>query len=148
MRFHRTVGFLLLGLFTAFYLSACGGGGGGSSAPPPAPTTTTVAATGVSLHVATLNGTVNPHAQDTNAWFEWGTDSTLAAPTLTSTQAIGAGSADNSVSAGLSGLTLGTTYYYRVAASNASGTKKGRSRTSPPPRRIRRRWRPPMRPRR
>ncbi len=78
-------------------IRACGGGGGGGSSPPPPPTTTTAAATGISLHTATLNGTVNPHAQATNAWFEWGTDNALASPTLTTAQAIGAGSADNSV---------------------------------------------------
>jgi lysophospholipase L1-like esterase len=84
-----------------------------------------VAATGISLHTATLNGTVNPHAQATNAWFEWGTDNALLSPTLTDNQAIGAGSADNSVSAPITGLELGTTYYYRVTATNASGTQKG-----------------------
>jgi len=124
MRFRRNTGFLVLSLLTTFFLSACGGGGGGD-APPPPPTTTTVAATGISLHTATLNGTVNPHSQATNAWFEWGTDNALASPTLTTAQAIGAGSADNPVSATITGLAFGTTYYFRVAATNASGTQKG-----------------------
>ena len=124
MRFRRNTGFLVLSLLTAFFLSACGGGGGDSSPPPP-PTSTTAAATGISLHVATLNGTVNPNGQATNAWFEWGTDNALASPTLTTAQAIGAGSTDSSVSASITGLTMGTTYYYRVAATNASGTQKG-----------------------
>ena len=124
MQIRRKTGFFALFLITAFSLFACGGGGGGDNPPPP-PTSTTVATTGISLHTATLNGTVNPNAQATNAWFEWGTDSTLSTPTLTPPQAIGAGSADNSVSASITGLTLGTTYYYRVAATNASGTQKG-----------------------
>ena len=98
---------------------------GGGSSPPPPPTVTTSAATAVTLHTATLNGIVNPHAQATNAWFAWGTDSTLATSTLTPAQAVGAGSADNTVSAAITGLTFGTTYYYRVVAMNASGTENG-----------------------
>ena len=125
MKSGRKNGFIVMSLFAAFFLSACGGGGGGSSSPPPPPTVTTSAATAVTLHTATLNGIVNPHAQATNAWFEWGTDNTLATPTLTAAQAIGAGSADNSVSAAITGLTFGTTYYYRVVAMNASGTENG-----------------------
>ncbi len=68
---------------------------------------------------------MNPNAQATTALFEWGTDNALASPTLTAAQPVGAGSADNSVSATITGLTLGTTYYYRVSATNASGTQKG-----------------------
>ena len=92
---------------------------------PPPPTVTTSAATAVTLHTATLNGIVNPHAQATNAWFAWGTDNALTTSTLTPAQAVGAGSADNSVSAAITGLTFGTTYYYRVVAMNASGTENG-----------------------
>ena len=124
-RRHAT-GYLALFLFILLLSPGCGGGGGsGENNPPPSPTTTTAAATGISLHIATFNGTVNPHAQATNAWFEWGMDNTLVNPTLTTAQAIGAGSADNSVTAPITGLTLGTTYFYRVAATNASGTQKG-----------------------
>ena len=114
-------GFIVMSLLTAFFLSACGGGGG----TPPPPTVTTSAAATITLHTATLNGVVNPHAQATSALFEWGTDNALVNPTLTTAQAVGAGSADVSVSAPITGLTFGTTYYYRVSATNASGTQKG-----------------------
>jgi len=113
---------VLLPLVLALF-RGCGGGGG--AAPPPSPSAITAAATGVSPHTATLNGTVNPHAQDTTAWFEWGTDSTLAVLTVTTALPVGAGSADVSIGSPITGLTLGTTYYYRVAAANASGTQKG-----------------------
>src|SRR5512140_702019 len=113
MQIRRKTGFFALFLITAFTLFACGGGGG-ENAPPP-PTATTEAATGISLHSAVLNGIVNPEAQATNAWLEWGTDNTLSAPTLTAPQAIGAGTTDQTVSATVTGLALGTTYYYRDA---------------------------------
>jgi lysophospholipase L1-like esterase/phosphodiesterase/alkaline phosphatase D-like protein len=127
MRTTRTQGhptWIVLSVIFVFILCSCGGGGGGGSSPPP-PSVTTSTATTVALHAATLNGIVNPHAQATNAWFEWGTDNTLAIPTLTTQQPAGDGSADNTVSAAITGLTFGTTYYYRVVAMNAAGTQKG-----------------------
>ena len=120
-RIQRGLTCLILPLLT-LALYSCGGGGGGT---PPPPSVTTSAAATVTLHTATLNGVVNPHAQATNALFEWGTDNTLVTPTLTTAQAVGAGSADVSVSAPITGLTFGTTYYFRVSATNASGTQKG-----------------------
>src|SRR4029077_20786651 len=92
---------------------------------PALPTVTTSAATGVTTSGATLNGTVNPNGLATNAWFEWGTSPTLAAFTSTANQAVGSGTTAQMVSATLSGLTAGTTYYYRAASSNSAGTTKG-----------------------
>jgi len=123
-RIQTKQGCFILSLALILALYSCGGGGGGSSPPPP-PTVTTTAATGITVHDAILNGTVNPNAQATNAWFEWGIDNTLASPTSTPAQAIGAGTTDNTVSATITGLALGTTYYYRVVAMNASGTNEG-----------------------
>lgn len=120
-RLKNWVGFLLL--LPLFLLYSCGGGDD-SSAPPP-PTVTTTTATEITVHTASLNGTVNPNAQATTAVFEWGTDSTLAISESTSAQDIGAGATDQPVNAPITGLALGTTYYYRVVATNASGTQKG-----------------------
>ena len=91
----------------------------------PAPTATTTAATSVTASGGTLNGSVNPNGAATTAWFEWGTSSTLATFSVTSNQSMGSGTASQGASAALSGLTPGTTYYFRVAASNAAGTTKG-----------------------
>jgi lysophospholipase L1-like esterase len=113
----------VLSLVLVLTLCSCGGGGGDN--PPPSPTVTTTPATGIGTDNATLNGTVNPNAQSTSAWLEWGTDSALSSFTATQPQAIGAGTTSQADSAPVSGLTSGTTYYYRVAASNASGTQKG-----------------------
>ncbi|MBE0568562.1 MAG: hypothetical protein IH577_02650 [Deltaproteobacteria bacterium] len=89
------------------------------------PGATTTAATSVGATSATLNGTVTPNNQSTSAWFEWGTSSSLSSYTSTSAQDAGSGTASQAISAGLTGLTSGTTYYFRVAASNTAGTVKG-----------------------
>jgi hypothetical protein len=44
---------------------------------PPLPTVTTGDPTDVTTNSAKLNGEVNPNGQQTNVWFEWGTDNTL-----------------------------------------------------------------------
>jgi phosphodiesterase/alkaline phosphatase D-like protein len=78
-------------------------------------------ATGVGPMTATLNGVVNPHGHDTTCEFQWGT-STTDSTTVPCAQAPGAGSAPVPVSAEVLGLTPGTTYYYRVIATNGGGT--------------------------
>ena len=106
--------------------------------PGGAPTVTTLAATSVGANTATLNGNVTANGLATNAWFEYGTDPNFASSASTSSQSAGSGTTSQSVSAALTGLTSGTTYYYRVAASNSSGTSRGSiasfiPRGTPPP---------------
>ena len=90
-----------------------------------APTVTTNAATSVTAEGAILNGAVNPNGQATTAWFEWGTDPGLGTFSTTSSQPVGSGTTSQAVNAALSGLSSGTPYYFRAAASNAAGTAKG-----------------------
>jgi lysophospholipase L1-like esterase len=90
-----------------------------------APTTTSEAATSVTNDNALLNGTVNPNGQATTAWFEWGTSPTLATYTPTPDQPLGSGSTAQTVNAPIASLSGGTTYYFRVAAVNGTGTSKG-----------------------
>jgi murein DD-endopeptidase MepM/ murein hydrolase activator NlpD len=90
-----------------------------------APTVTTSAATNVTGTTAQLNGTANPNGSATNVWFEWGTSSNLSSFSSTPQQSVGSGSTSLSVNASLSGLASGTTYYYRLAASNNWGTSRG-----------------------
>ena len=66
-----------------------------------------------------------PNGLATDAWFEWGTDSTLASYSTTEAQAVGSGTTSQAVHQALTGLATGTPYYYRVAARNVSGTSKG-----------------------
>ena len=88
-----------------------------------APTVTTGSATDVTTNSATLNGTVNANGLSTTAWFEYGETSGSYGST-SSTQSAG-GSNDATVSIGISGLSVGKTYYYRIAAQNSAGTTYG-----------------------
>jgi hypothetical protein len=127
MRIHRKTGLIPLVLMTAFLLAACGGGGsdGGGTTPLQSPKATTAAASNVTTDNAVLNGVANPNGLATNAWFEWGIDPNLATSATTVSQAVGSGSADNAVAQGISGLTTGTTYYFRLVASNSADTVRG-----------------------
>jgi subtilase family serine protease len=86
---------------------------------------TTSAASPVTSTTATLGGTVNPNGSDTHIWFQYGTSSSLSGSTSTAQQDIGAGTANVTVSASLSGLASSTTYYFQVWASNSVGSSSG-----------------------
>jgi hypothetical protein len=73
-----------------------------------------------------LRGTVQPNLAKTEAWFEYGTDPTMQ--TFTATEHTTYVPTDGSASSAfveLAGLQAGTTYYYRVAASNHFGSAYG-----------------------
>jgi len=93
--------------------------------PPPPPTVETREATKLTTITAELRGVVNPNGKATDAWFEWGTDPSLAVFSSTATQAIGSGQYGVSVKSALSDLSPGTVYYHRVAASNIGGESRG-----------------------
>lgn len=90
--------------------------------PTPAPGVTTNAATLVSDTAATLNGTVNPNGSSTTVHFEYGTSTAYGTSTPDQTFA---GSVSQSVSANITGLIAGTTYHFRIVATNAGGTVNG-----------------------
>jgi pimeloyl-ACP methyl ester carboxylesterase len=95
------------------------------STPPPLPLATTQAAAPVYTNDAILNGTVNPEGSATNAWFEWGTDSTMSVFQSTIQQSVSAGNTSVPITFDQAGLSSNTTYYYRIAASNGGGTNRG-----------------------
>lgn len=86
------------------------------------PTTTIEAATQVGEHDATLNGLVNPSGHMTTYLFEYGTTTSYGQQTSVSEPV--EGSADVTASAPVSGLAAGTTYHYRLVATNEKGTSE------------------------
>ena len=95
-------------------------GAGGARA---APSAITGPVTSVGPTTATATGTVNPGGQATTWYVEYGTSTSYG--TKTANVSAGSGTANTAVSASLTGLTPGTTYHYRVVATNSSGTARG-----------------------
>jgi phosphodiesterase/alkaline phosphatase D-like protein len=120
---------------TTYHFRVCAENSGGYSegqilsfpttSPGAAPAVTTLAATLVGSTSATLNGEVNPNGLATDAWFEWGTSPGLDTFSKTLPHALGDGTDTLPVMATMSALSSETTYYYRVAASNSSGSAAG-----------------------
>jgi hypothetical protein len=87
------------------------------------PSATTSAASSVTKTGATLNGVVNPKGQDTQYQFEYGLHTSYGS--TTSLTDAGSGSSDVPVGGAISGLRTGTTYHYRIVATNGTGTTDG-----------------------
>jgi len=131
LRYLCLIGVIALGLITI--IGSNGGedtasnGNGDSSDTSDAPTVTISDATSVAESTATLNGSVNPNGSSTTYYFEYGTTTDYGS-TTTSTDA-GTGTTSVSVSADLTGLSEGTTYHFRLAATNSVGTSYGDDKT-------------------
>jgi hypothetical protein len=80
-------------------------------------------ATNVVRTEATLKAQINPEAQATSYRFEWGTDASYGSETAES--AVGSDSSQHTVSNALGGLQPGTTYHYRVVATNSVAENLG-----------------------
>ncbi|MBK7213846.1 MAG: hypothetical protein IPH88_11245 [Bacteroidales bacterium] len=88
-----------------------------------APTTTTQAATSITTSSAVLNGSVDPNGISTTYYFQYG--ATTSYGSTTTTTSAGSGSTAVNVNATISGLTAGSTYHFRLAATNSAGTTYG-----------------------
>ncbi|MEP7338233.1 MAG: kelch repeat-containing protein [Acidobacteriota bacterium] len=96
------------------------------ASPVTAPTVTTNAAGNITTTAATLNGTVNPNGGATTTFFEWSASSNLDnSPNVANAQSLAAGNAAQAISANLTNLAPGTTYFFRAAANNSAGTTRG-----------------------
>jgi len=88
------------------------------------PSVTTLSPSTVGLSAATLNGMANPQGAATTVWFEWGTKPNQLTNS-TSLQAAGNGLGNTNFSDVIVGLSAGSLYYFRAAASNSAGTVRG-----------------------
>jgi hypothetical protein len=95
----------------------------------PAPVVSTGAATAVKATQATLGASVNPKGSATTYQFEYGTTTSYGSKAPASAKSAGSGSASVEVSEPISGLTAGTTYHFRIVATNGAGTSKGEDKT-------------------
>ncbi len=105
------------------------------SAQAAAPTASTPDATDIQGVSALLTGTVNPGGEATTYRFEYGDQGPCDSNPCTSTATTAAGS-DNSehpARAAISGLTPDTTYYFRLVATNNSGTASATTPGGTPP---------------
>jgi hypothetical protein len=88
-----------------------------------APSVSTGSASGITTSSATLNGTINPNGASTNYYFQWGT--TTSYGNSTATVSAGSGTSPVAVSANITGISTGTTYHFRLVATNSAGTTNG-----------------------
>jgi hypothetical protein len=95
----------------------------GGSARAAAPTATTGPATAIGATTATVTGTVVPGGQATSWYVEYGTSTTYGSQTAKANA--GSGSAAVNVTSNLASLKPGSTYHYRVVATNSAGTVHG-----------------------
>jgi uncharacterized protein (TIGR02145 family) len=93
------------------------------STPCPAPTATTNDPSNVGSTSATFNGSVNANGCNTNVTFEYGLTTSYGS-TYTVPNPV-TGFASTNVSGNVIGLLPGSTYHYRIKASNPGGTNYG-----------------------
>ncbi|HUA75553.1 MAG TPA: hypothetical protein VL988_12415 [Solirubrobacteraceae bacterium] len=89
------------------------------------PSALTGAPSGVSPVGATLTALVNPQGQATSYHFDWGLTSSYGAQLPAADQGVGADASEHALEQGLTGLTPGTEYHFRVVASNCGGCPEG-----------------------
>ena len=90
----------------------------------PGPSVVTGAASSVTQTSVTLNATVNPNGGEvSDCHFEYGTSESYGKSVPCSTPP-GSGASPVAVSAKLQGLSLNTSYYFRIVATNPGGTSK------------------------
>lgn len=98
-----------------------------ASGPPPgpAPEVAPGASQVISATNANIGGLLNPNAQDTTYYFQWGTSAAYGNMTPLQTLVAGGLTGWFAVSAGLTGLSPSTTYHYRLVATNTGGSAFG-----------------------
>jgi hypothetical protein len=114
---------MMLRLLVASALAVAASVSAGPAAAASAPSATTGPVTAVGTTTATVSGSVNPNGIATTWYVEYGTSTNYGSKT--SSASAGSGTSSISVSATLTGLKAGTSYHYRVVATNSAGTAHG-----------------------
>lgn len=81
---------------------------------------------------AVLLGMVDPKSEETDIWFEWGSDPALNGVRRSARQLVHSGKGIQPISYELSGLQSGAIYYFRIVASNSSGKREGKVKSFTP----------------
>ncbi|MEK7566377.1 MAG: hypothetical protein AAB494_01745, partial [Patescibacteria group bacterium] len=89
-----------------------------------APIVNTNMAYSITQNSATLSGSVNPNNNNTNVWFEYGTNYALNYGQV-GYQSVGSGNYNTNITSYLSNLQANTTYYFQLVAQNSYGTTYG-----------------------
>ncbi|MEA2333152.1 MAG: hypothetical protein QOH58_3290 [Thermoleophilaceae bacterium] len=98
------------------------------------PSVSTSPAESVTSSSALLKGSVDPNGRGTDYVFEYGP--TAAYGAKTSSTSVGGGDSAKNVAKTITGLQPGTTYHFRISATNSKGTTRSSDRsftTLPPP---------------
>lgn len=90
---------------------------------PSRPSVNGVYASSITLSSALLNAYINPRAQPTTYYFQYGL--TTAYGSFTPTASAGSGSNEEKLSQAVVGLAPGTTYHFRILATNIAGSSIG-----------------------
>jgi len=93
------------------------------------PVVATEPAAGIEPNGATLKATVNPKGGETTYQFEYGTTAAYGSKVPATAKSVGSGTTAVEVSEAIGTLASGTTYHFRISATNGAGTSKGEDRT-------------------
>jgi pimeloyl-ACP methyl ester carboxylesterase len=132
----QNIGFSVTGLSptTTYHFRIVASNSGGTSrgsdmtfttSTQPASAVQTLAATSVTNTSARVNGFIDPKGSSTTAYFEYGTTAAYGSTTISGNF----GTTAQNIGTTISGLTPGTTYHYRIVASNSGGTSRGSDMT-------------------
>lgn len=94
-----------------------------STAPVGVPIVTTGAISDLQPTSAGINGSIQPHGITASAWFEWGTTTNYG--NVTAATAVPIGFSPIAIFKTISSLIPGTTYHYRLTATNSVGSAHG-----------------------
>jgi hypothetical protein len=125
-----------VGLGGVFYVADWGNNRIERWSQPAAPGAITRAASNVSGSGATLNGSIYPGSSATSYMFEYGTSSSYGTNIPVPSEDVGSGLESVAKSNAVTGLKPGTTYHFRLVASNKEGVRSGEDqsfKTDPAP---------------